>query len=122
MSPNDLKKESDFRLVQEELSDQELVRLEKWKKLREKGIEVFPHRAEQTHSVFEVVRDFFHLSREELEEKQYQVKVPGRIIAIRKMGRATFFHISDFRDRVQVYLRELPWILMMIFLRKMPPE
>ncbi|HOM94064.1 MAG TPA: lysine--tRNA ligase [Candidatus Saccharicenans sp.] len=106
MSSSDLKKESDFRLVQEELSDQELVRLEKWKKLREKGIDVFPHRAEQTHSVFEVVRDFFHLSREELEEKQYQVKVPGRIIAIRKMGRATFFHISDFRDRVQVYLRE----------------
>lgn len=75
-------------------------------KIEREGNRGLPHRAEQTHSVFEVVRDFFHLSREELEEKQYQVKVPGRIIAIRKMGRATFFHISDFRDRVQVYLRE----------------
>jgi len=55
-------------------------------KLKDRGIDVFPHQAEQTHSVFEVVRDFFHLSREELEEKQYQVKVPGRIIAIRKMA------------------------------------
>ncbi|HRD02634.1 MAG TPA: lysine--tRNA ligase [Candidatus Saccharicenans sp.] len=106
MNQQDVKKESDPHLVQEELSDQELVRLEKWKKLKEKGIDVFPHRAEQTHSVFEVVREFFSLSPEELEDKHYQVKVPGRIIAIRKMGRATFFHLADFRDRVQVYLRE----------------
>lgn len=106
MSEQEAKKEKDLRLVQEELSDQEIVRLEKWKKLKEKGIEVFPHRADKTHSVFEVVRDFHLLSKEELEEKNYQVRVPGRILAIRKMGRATFFHIADFRDRVQVYLRE----------------
>lgn len=106
MSDQEAKKEKELKLVQEEMSDQELVRLEKWKKIQERGIEVFPHRAEKTHSVFEVVRDFLHLSKEELEEKNYQVKVPGRILAIRKMGRATFLHIADFRDRVQVYLRE----------------
>lgn len=106
MSEPEVKKDDDRHLVKEELSDQELIRLEKWKKLKDRGIDVFPHQAEQTHSVFEVVRDFFDLSREELEEKHHQVKVPGRIIAIRKMGRATFFHLSDFRDRVQVYLRE----------------
>jgi len=31
--------------------------------------------------------------------------VPGRVLSIRKMGRATFFHISDSRARLQVYLR-----------------
>ncbi|MCI4444637.1 MAG: lysine--tRNA ligase [Candidatus Aminicenantes bacterium] len=99
-------KGKELKLVREELSDQEIIRLEKWKKLQEKGIEVFPHQAEKTHSVFEVVRDFYDLTREELEAKVYPVKVPGRILAIRKMGRATFFHIADFRDRLQVYLRE----------------
>ncbi|MGQ9800863.1 MAG: lysine--tRNA ligase [Candidatus Saccharicenans sp.] len=106
MSQEQDRKDQQLKLVQEELSDQELIRLEKWKKLREKGLEVFPHRAEVSHSVFEVVRDFSALSKEQLEEKNYQVKVPGRIMTIRKMGRATFFHIADCRDRLQVYLRE----------------
>ncbi|MDY0230923.1 MAG: lysine--tRNA ligase [Candidatus Saccharicenans sp.] len=100
------KKGRNLKLVQEDLSDQELVRLEKWKKLQEKGLEVFPHKAEVSHSVFEVIKEFAHLGKEELEAKNYQVKVPGRIMAIRKMGRATFFHIADFRQRLQVYLRE----------------
>ncbi|MGC8745855.1 MAG: amino acid--tRNA ligase-related protein, partial [Candidatus Saccharicenans sp.] len=106
MNDRDKLKEKELKLVQKELSDQEIIRLEKWKKLQEKGIEVFPHQAEKSHSVFEVVRDFYDLTREELEEKVYPVKVPGRIMAVRKMGRATFFHIADFRDRLQVYLRE----------------
>lgn len=106
MSEQQAKKDRELKLVQQELSDQELIRLEKWRKLQEKGLEVFPHRAEVSHSVFEAVRDFSPLSQAELEEKQYRVKVPGRIMTIRKMGRATFFHIADCRSRLQVYLRE----------------
>lgn len=106
MSEQSTKKEPELKLVQEQLSDQELIRLEKWRKLREKGLEVFPHTAEVTHSVFEVVRGFSPLSKEELEEKEYRVKVPGRIMTVRKMGRATFFHIADCHNRLQIYLRE----------------
>ncbi|MGB9906667.1 MAG: lysine--tRNA ligase [Candidatus Saccharicenans sp.] len=106
MSQEQDRKDLELKLVQEELSDQELIRLEKWKKLREKGLEVFPHKAEVSHSVFEVVRDFSPLTKEELEAKNFRVKVPGRIMTIRKMGRATFFHIADCRHRLQVYLRE----------------
>jgi len=106
MGERDKKSGREIKLTQEELSDQEIVRLGKWRKIQEKSIEVFPHQAEMTHSVFDVVRDFFHLAREELEKKEHRVKVPGRILSVRKMGRATFFHIADFRDRVQVYLRE----------------
>ncbi len=32
--------------------------------------------------------------------------MPGRILSVRQMGRATFFHISDGRARLQVYIRE----------------
>ncbi len=106
MSEQHNKKDRELKLVQEELSDQEQIRLEKWRKLRELGLEVFPHRAEVSHSVFEAVRDFSALSKEELEKDEYRVKVPGRIMTIRKMGRATFFHIADCRRRLQVYLRE----------------
>jgi len=69
-------------------------------------LEIFAHRADVTHSVSEAVSGFSPLSKEELEEKKYRVKVPGRILTVRKMGRATFFHMADCRSRLQVYLRE----------------
>lgn len=88
------------------LTDQELARRRKMEKLAEEGVDLFPHKIEKTHSVFEVVESFGQLFREELEEKKIRVVVPGRIISIREMGRATFFHISDSRSKLQVYLRE----------------
>jgi lysyl-tRNA synthetase class 2 len=95
MSPRDAKR-----------TDQDISREEKIAKLRQEGISLFPYKAEYTHSVFEAVRDHVHLSREELEEKKIAVTVPGRILSIRKMGRATFATISDSRAKLQVYLRE----------------
>jgi len=69
-------------------------------------VNLFPHKAEWTHSVAGIVAEFSTLSKEMLEEKKQAVTVPGRILTIRKMGRATFFHISDGRSRLQVYIRE----------------
>jgi len=103
---SDQERQNDYRLVQEDLSDQEIIRLEKWKKLQEKGLEIFPHRVEITHAVHEVISEYSFLNKEELEEKSIVVRVPGRIISVRKMGRATFFHIANFQDKIQVYLRE----------------
>jgi lysyl-tRNA synthetase class 2 len=87
-------------------SDQEISRQEKTAKLLEQGVNLFPYRAEKTSAVFEVVRDFASLSAEELAGRKIAVAVPGRILSIRRMGRATFSHISDSRARLQVYLRE----------------
>ena len=87
-------------------SDQEISRDEKILKLAEAGVDLFPYRAEKTHSVHEVVRDYSALASEELGEKKVPVVVPGRIMSIRKMGRATFATISDSRARLQIYLRE----------------
>ena len=88
------------------LGDQDLARREKLRRLAEAGIELFPHRADWTHSVAAIVAEYSMLPKEELEEQKPAVKVPGRILTIRKMGRATFFHISDGRSRLQVYIRE----------------
>lgn len=45
------------------------------------------------------------MTREELDAQKIAVGVPGRVISLRQMGRATFFHISDGRKRLQAYLR-----------------
>ncbi len=87
-------------------SDQDLARREKYRRMAESGIELFPYKADKTHSVHEIVNAFAAVSGDVLEEKKQTVTVPGRILSIRKMGRATFFHISDGRSRLQVYLRE----------------
>jgi len=89
----------------ERTSDQEAARLEKFRRLGEQGIAAFPYRFERTHTVHEVVRGHADRTPEDLEAHKTPVIVPGRILSIRKMGRATFFHISDSRARLQVYLR-----------------
>lgn len=87
-------------------SDQEIVRFEKMEKLARENINLFPHNVKKTHSIFDVIEGFSSLSKEDLEKKNVKVFVPGRIISIRRMGRATFFHIADCRSRLQAYLKE----------------
>jgi lysyl-tRNA synthetase class 2 len=88
------------------VSDQEIARKDKMERLAQENIYLFPHKVESTHSVFEIVEAFSSLASEKFEKKKEKVIVPGRVTSIRKMGRATFFHIVDSRSRLQVYLRE----------------
>jgi lysyl-tRNA synthetase class 2 len=94
------KKEDDAEL------DQDVARRENYRKLKEAGVELFPYTAVRTHEIKDIVGTFGGLAAEELEAAKASVVVPGRIMSIRKMGRATFFHISDGRQRLQAYIRE----------------
>ncbi len=99
-------KESLDQAQEVKISDQEIARKEKMERLAQENIDLFPHKVESTHSVYEIVEAFSSLTSEKLEKKKEKVIVPGRVTSIRKMGRATFFHIIDSRSRLQVYLRE----------------
>jgi len=92
--------------VKEKWSDQERARQEKVAQLRARGIDLFPYKFSKTHSIHEIVAQFGSRSREELEVEKIRVKVPGRIMTIRRMGRATFFHIANSQARLQAYIRE----------------
>ena len=91
---------------QSERSDQELVRDVKLEKLAQQGVELYPHKVDVTYSVTEIVSQYNSMKKEDLEKQPLEVFVPGRILSIRRMGRATFFHISDGRNKLQAYLRE----------------
>jgi lysyl-tRNA synthetase class 2 len=86
--------------------DQEIAREQKMEKLAQAGIDLFPHHVDISHSISGVISGYSALSAEELGEKKIKVAVPGRIMSIRRMGRATFFHIGDSQGRLQGYLRE----------------
>lgn len=88
------------------LTDQEQVRREKLKFLEEKGIAPFGHRYDRTHKSGQIKEEYEQYSKEELEEKHAEVKVAGRIMTKRMMGKAGFMHIQDLDGQIQVYVRK----------------
>ena len=76
------------------------IRKEKLSKIRELGYEPYAYEFAKSHSCEKVLGDFESLKEE------VTVQLAGRIMAIRKMGRASFCHIQDETGRLQVYLRE----------------
>ncbi len=83
-------------------NDQELRRLEELQHLRNAGIDPYPALFEKTHSSATILSTF----SDETPAASFAVSVAGRIMAIRKMGKATFCHIQDAEGRIQIYLKK----------------
>lgn len=81
-------------MAEEKLTEQEIVRREKLEKYRELGIDPFGQKFER-NATSESVAQYKDLSKEELEEKEIHVSLAGRIMTIRRMGKASFFHAQD---------------------------
>ncbi len=75
------------------------VRHEKLAQLKENNVNPFSYSFERTHSAVEIQEKF-----EELEEKD--VSIAGRMMSLRRMGKASFAHIMDASGRIQVYIRQ----------------
>lgn len=85
-------------------TEQELFRREKVNKLREMGVDPFGSRFDRTHTSVEAKALTTGKTHEELEELKQEVKIAGRIMFIRKMGKASFFSIQDKFGFIQVYI------------------
>ena len=88
----------------ENYTEQELIRREKAEKLRELGIDPFGSRYDATHKSSDVKNIAAGKTNEELEAEGNVVKIAGRIMFIRKMGKASFFSIKDIDGLQQVYI------------------
>ncbi|MGI9189928.1 MAG: lysine--tRNA ligase [Longimicrobiaceae bacterium] len=75
-------------------------RLTKLEALRERGIEPFAYHFERTDSSREALEAF---SDDQSVERI--VRVAGRIVAKREMGRSVFAHLADRDGRIQLYFR-----------------
>lgn len=87
-------------------NDQEQRRFEELHELRSKGINPYPHTFERSHGSSDILSHF----SDEHPEQFSNVSVAGRIMAIRKMGKATFATLQDQQGRIQIYVKqdELP--------------
>ncbi len=89
----------------EQYSDQELARRAKLEKLQELGIDPYGHKFEKTHYSKEIKEKYKGMTHEELEAMNEIVSISGRIMFIRKMGKASFFTIKDREGLIQVYIK-----------------
>ncbi len=74
-------------------------RFEELDELYEKGFKPFAYSYDVDNYSANIKNNF-----DELEQKD--VKIAGRIMAIRRMGKASFTHIQDKEGRIQIYLRK----------------
>ncbi|MGH7823921.1 MAG: lysine--tRNA ligase [Candidatus Binatia bacterium] len=91
----------------EDVSEQVEVRRQKLLMLRESGYGLYPNDFKPTHTASEVLSELGGMSGDELANAPRDIHLAGRIVgAIRKFGKASFFHIQDRRGRLQIYARE----------------
>lgn len=76
------------------------IRREKLQKIRELQVEPYAYEFGKTHSSSDIINNF-----EQLVEK-VEVKLAGRIMTVRKMGKASFCHIQDECGKIQVYFKK----------------
>ena len=87
-----------------ELTEQELVRREKLEKLKELGLDPFGHRFERDSNAKEIKDKYSDIDHDEFEKMDDTATVAGRIMFIRRMGKASFFTIKDRTGSIQVYI------------------
>lgn len=88
-------------LTENEINEQMQVRIDKMHKIEEHGWKPFGYRFLYTHRAADIAAQF-----DELSEKETEVKMAGRIMAIRGHGKTCFMDIQDKTGRIQVYVRK----------------
>lgn len=91
---------------EQELSELLQIRRNKLDELRKLGIDPFGGKYERTDNAGDLLQKYDALEKEELESKQVEVNLAGRIMAKRGMGKASFAHIQDLSGRIQIYVRQ----------------
>lgn len=83
-----------------ELSEQEIIRRESLKRLRELGIDPYPAAEYNVNTTSAEIKEKF----KEEENNFPDVSIAGRIMSRRIMGKASFAEIQDHEGRIQIYV------------------
>lgn len=85
------------------LSEQEIIRRDKLKQLREAGIDPFPAPLYPVNTSAKEIKSAY--KGEENKEEFKDVCLAGRIMSIRDMGKASFAVLQDSSGKIQIYVR-----------------
>ncbi len=86
-------------------TEDELIgeRKRKREELLKLGINPYPYKYEPTHKSSEILEKYKGLEPE--QRTKDVVKAAGRIVGLRRMGKATFMHILDQNGKIQAYFK-----------------
>jgi lysyl-tRNA synthetase class 2 len=89
--------------IEHDEQEQIKQRRSKLKDLRENGI-AFPTDFRRNVVAGELLAEYGEKSKDELEAEPVRVKLAGRIMTRRIMGKASFAHIQDMSGKIQLYV------------------
>src|SRR5208283_3126961 len=81
------------------------LRREKLKQIEALGQQVYPTKYDFTHTIPQVWAQY-DKPAEQLENPRINVRVAGRIMAIRLMGKAGFAHLQQGGQKLQIYVKK----------------
>jgi lysyl-tRNA synthetase, class II len=82
------------------------LRRQKLKQIEALGQIAYRSKYEFTHSIPQILADYSDKTAEQLETPRVNVRVAGRIMAIRLMGKAGFSHLQQDGKRLQIYVKK----------------
>jgi lysyl-tRNA synthetase class 2 len=82
------------------------LRREKLKQIEALGQEAYPTKYAFTHTIAPILTDYSQKSAEELDNPRVNVRIAGRIMAIRLMGKAGFAHLQQGGQKLQIYVKK----------------
>ena len=90
--------------MERQFTEQELVRREKMEKIRSLGMDPFGSRFDRDSFATDLKEKYKDVDHEEFENMDDTATVAGRIMFIRKMGKASFFSLKDKTGPIQIYI------------------
>ena len=82
------------------------LRCEKLKQIEALGQRAYPTMYAFTHTIPAILAEYSQKSAEELENPRVNLRIAGRIMAIRLMGKAGFAHLQQGGQKLQVYVKK----------------
>ncbi|MBU0666941.1 MAG: lysine--tRNA ligase [Nanoarchaeota archaeon] len=79
-------------------------RIRKLNEIKEQGIEPYEYRFDQKNHAKELQEKYKHLKKE--DKTRNKAVVAGRIIILRRMGKATFADLQDATGKIQLYFKQ----------------
>ena len=89
---------------QRQLNDQQINRRNKLKTYNELGVNPFGQAFEINSTCLDLQKKYKKLKKEEVDETSH-VLLAGRIVLLRKMGKASFFTLQDRTSKIQAYIK-----------------
>ena len=82
------------------------VRKQKLDRLKQKGINPYPHNYKRSHTTLEAINLLKEIESDKKTSSKPDVSIAGRLMNVRDMGKVTFVDIQDISGQIQILLRK----------------